>query len=1430
MRIPRFNSRSLQDPQSRRQLVEQAIVDAKSAYRLHSPEAAREPILRLQDQFDEAGLDRLELLFHAESNLPADPYWLLEIVTILMRKQSLSPRELPYLQRQASLTPTRLDIWNRLFRERRGAGDEDSFYQDREACALALLPYFPVDGSEHRWPDNMTVEDAYNLMCRALVDAAINVIGLKRVDARARVILQAAYELYPDRKDFRLQLSRILAQENDRTPAAVGMVMETILEEPAEIGLRLWVASCLLDNPRLSSQGLAMFRQLWQENPTNRELFDRYLSAIKAGDSLEDDDEAFIAEYVKQTPNDLRALEMLADQYVARSLLSEEALRIYKAAAAHSPKRRNYLRLMGRFYASRSEWSDVIAIFDEVRQGGNDTEEVIFPLAMAYAEFSRTDGDAREVYRRAIELGTLMPEVHSMYCRMLYQEAPTAPDSVAQFTQSLALVPGCLWAQLGMILHYLQTGDAGRALESAAAILNNNPMDREAMKLAGRALAQDFSRRQLARLAGLKSFTLGHIFEEAYLLAPDAGPIALGLARHRVANNVTNHETVRLLGDVCRRNPDAMDLRVARADMLWDLGQEPNAASLYRELLERWRGGALPRGVPPESRKRILLRVANFILQPPGPSEGDLEILLDATGDPDCPAEVVLGTARALVDLEVDHPEKLQLLSLATRLAPGDEKLKRAAVEGFAAKGNPRPAIEHAIRMIEAMEADEEIINLLRSVMAVTKPEALTSDLIESLQEALHTSGPPPALLLAGMEVVFMGRTPTSADIVLLEALGEIFPRNVKVKRWMARALNESGQEREAAELLKSLAHEVPEDDEVILELAKTHARLGKHDRENLKVAEIAARIDPMNTELQLHLAAIELNMKSYAQAARRLIAVMQVNPDIHPRIAGILEQMRSGSTESPEILFLLAEVHIRAQRIDQAISLLARLQANYQQHYARLIDLYDRIIVLARDNPRPLIERGILYRLIGEIDHAVDDFRSAYRISPDNNDVASEFADVLAQKVHSQQPPQIAECLEAANVYLDLGDEENCFDMVEAALSADSTNQEALLLLAKLQLNAGALSKAQATVKQLQDRKEALALLQQLARAFAEEGDHLQAAQVLTEALEAAGPQREILEELRSLHHQQAKSNKDATQRLRVLHSLSNRAQSRYELREEIGHGSMGMVYKAYDRELDEIVVLKILPEHFANNEEALARFRHEAKAARKLAHPNIVRIHDFGEEGGRKHISMEYVSGGDLKSWLAKNGKPSTEEAIRIIREVARALGHAHSEGVLHRDIKTANILLTSSGRVKLSDFGIAALTESTARDRDATGGSTAGLAGTPLYMSPEQFEGQTLIIPSDLYSLGVMFYELLAGVPPFVKGSIAYHHQFTPPKPIMDIPMTLWNVVEKLLAKMPQERYQSAHELLEALDPFNGRGPNREVTIHDQVTPPFGNLKTS
>ena len=279
------------------------------------------------------------------------------------------------------------------------------------------------------------------------------------------------------------------------------------------------------------------------------------------------------------------------------------------------------------------------------------------------------------------------------------------------------------------------------------------------------------------------------------------------------------------------------------------------------------------------------------------------------------------------------------------------------------------------------------------------------------------------------------------------------------------------------------------------------------------------------------------------------------------------------------------------------------------------------------------------------------------------------------------------------------------------------------------------------------------------------------------------------------------------------LFRNLSEAAQGRYEVREKLGSGAMGEVLLALDRELDELVVLKIMPRDVARDKDALDAFRKEARLARRLSHPNIVRIHDIGEYQGVRMISMEYVPGGDLRSKLDRlKGALPINDAVSIVRQVARALSHAHGAGILHLDVKPGNVLLDPSGTAKLSDFGIASVAADSPDSR-ASREILGQSGGTPLYMSPEQFDDREVSAASDLYSLGIMFYELVATHPPFTTGALAYHHEFTPPPPIpMDVPETIQRVIAKCLRKKPSERYQKAQDLLRALDEHDGSRGNR------------------
>lgn len=258
-----------------------------------------------------------------------------------------------------------------------------------------------------------------------------------------------------------------------------------------------------------------------------------------------------------------------------------------------------------------------------------------------------------------------------------------------------------------------------------------------------------------------------------------------------------------------------------------------------------------------------------------------------------------------------------------------------------------------------------------------------------------------------------------------------------------------------------------------------------------------------------------------------------------------------------------------------------------------------------------------------------------------------------------------------------------------------------------------------------------------------------------------------------------------------------------RYEILGILGQGGMGAVYKARDRELDRLIALKVIRPELATDPAILQRFKQELILSRNITHKNVVRIFDLGEAEGIRFISMEYVDGEDLRTLLRRAGKFTPQEAISVIEQVCRALDSAHSEGVIHRDLKPQNIMRDRHGRIVVMDFGLAR----SLGDSGLT--QTGALVGTLEYMSPEQAMGSTLDQRSDIFSVGLIFFELLTGKAPYhADTAIASLMKRTreDAKSASDVdasvPRSLSAIVSRCLEREPANRYHSAVELLQQL----------------------------
>jgi serine/threonine protein kinase len=275
-----------------------------------------------------------------------------------------------------------------------------------------------------------------------------------------------------------------------------------------------------------------------------------------------------------------------------------------------------------------------------------------------------------------------------------------------------------------------------------------------------------------------------------------------------------------------------------------------------------------------------------------------------------------------------------------------------------------------------------------------------------------------------------------------------------------------------------------------------------------------------------------------------------------------------------------------------------------------------------------------------------------------------------------------------------------------------------------------------------------------------------------------------------------------------------------RYELQEPIGRGGMATIFRAVDLRMGRTVAVKILREVYSSDPKFVTRFQREARAASMLQHPNIVQVFDYGQSGESYYIVMEFVEGTDLRNYLKRHGKLTNERAVVIAHDVALGLGAAHRRGIVHRDVKPQNIMLNDDELVKLTDFGIASVYKDVGAERLTTTGMTLG---TVQYYAPEQAQGEVVAPSADIYALGIVMYEMLAGRPPFdgdTPVAVAMRHIQDLPEPPSrynpNIAPSLERIILRCLEKDPRDRYRDGDALAYALENYERRPTSRPSPV--------------
>jgi serine/threonine protein kinase len=302
-----------------------------------------------------------------------------------------------------------------------------------------------------------------------------------------------------------------------------------------------------------------------------------------------------------------------------------------------------------------------------------------------------------------------------------------------------------------------------------------------------------------------------------------------------------------------------------------------------------------------------------------------------------------------------------------------------------------------------------------------------------------------------------------------------------------------------------------------------------------------------------------------------------------------------------------------------------------------------------------------------------------------------------------------------------------------------------------------------------------------------------------------------------KSLWLSQSNPGVATSQQMTAMMNITSALESRFQVLRELGRGGMGIVFLAYDKQLKDNVAIKVLSPFLSNDAESLERMRREVTAARKITHSNVIKIYDIAEAGGLHYITMEYFPGENLRQLVQRKGPMSMQEGMQLLYQICDGLDAAHKQGIIHRDLKSQNIILNDRGHLKIIDLGLA-------RTNQLEGMTATGLImGTPEYMSPEQVLGRRTDERSDLYSLGIIMYEMFTGRVPFSGDSaisVGFKHVKETYEPLKSLrpqlPESLSAITDRLLQKDPAHRFQSVQELRDELERLHAYSPRQMQEI--------------
>ncbi len=1049
----------------------------------------------------------------------------------------------------------------------------------------------------------------------------------------------------------------------------------------------------------------------------------------------------------------------------------EEAARYYRRVLATRPNSRGVIRALGHVLARLGEFGpETVPIFETMYQMEPENPEALKALAQAYRYSGILEEKALEIYKNVLELIDDLSPFHLLIGKIYYKKG--------------------------------QYELAGKNIRSA---IRGGQTDLDTYNtLADIYLAMSYRTRK----------TLP-IFEKVYPKRKDDQRFLESLCDAYIDAKKTGKEVKELCLRVLEGNQDYVPAYIQLAKIYIQENNIAKAAECASHILE----------IEPNNKEGLLLRSQCYLIG--GRKDaGALEVYKKTLEFYPENKEILKMAAHIYYESGRFDTEAAQLYRLAIRCNPsdltillalaciardsGDHNLSITSIEklidlgqftgdlvlqlaqAYCATHYTEPRAEKVYRTaLKAFPDDKDFTILLAEVYLKAQETDLTA--MFSYEKALRLV---PTRKDLGCQLIktFLGNGRYESASRLARYFLSRNPEDEEFQHLMALANLQSNKLDEAIAEYKAILRKNPSDREALVNMALAYAQEKLTTDSAAGIYQKALKLAPDNEAIHRIMACVLIKQGRITEGLEEFDRAIAASTRATDAVIGDGLALLAENPDWLEVRWYVCKKMVESGRFREAMEQLLVIFETDPAQVSNILPYYENILERDTQNVTAQLRYGVLLKIMGRTEEARTAMEQAYQLMPNSTEVQTELAELYEFLLEENEDIEVR--FQLGKLYMVTGEYDKAISCFQKTAQDFRWENESTKYLGECFVQKGMLDLALQEFKKLVIDDEMKEILYDLAQRYEAKNDLVGAKQVYKQLFAADINFRNVKAKFEML----AGSTSDPIvfEKTTILNSLSDKAKRRYELLEELGRGAMGIVYRARDSELEDIVALKILPDNLSNNPEALQRFKAEARSARRLSHKNIVRIHDIGEEMGRKYISMEYVDGTDLKKLFRESGRRMPPpKFLKYMIAAARALAYAHTIGIIHRDVKPANVMITKDDEVKVTDFGIAKMMEST----EAT--VAGALIGTPLYMSPEQVQGIPVDNRADIYSLGITMYELLTGRPPFTEGDLAYQHLHVEPKPMEGIPPELQEIVFKCLRKNREDRWETADQLADTLD---------------------------